>query len=177
MVENEKYNRLIIDENSERKISDSDIIYLMDVYEREWEYRDTLLWKQTYRLFYFSLILILLPSISASIQIELPLIPPKVFTCIGLFLALISMFISWSYGIRLEASSLTYMNLMDKLPQSYRRVRVNDLYKIKHKKMLLKNPLNRNSTIFTMVQTKVLASLFFVSEIIIALMILFRLEV
>ena len=177
VIDNGKQHQSVKDENAKRKLSDSDIIYLMDVYEREWEHRDNILWKQTYRLFYFSLVLILLPSISASIQIELPLIHPKVFTCIGLLLALISTFISWSYGIRLEASSKTYVNLMRKLPPSYRRVKIDDLYRIKNKKMLLKNPFNKNSSIFTMVQTKLLATLFFVSEIIVALMILFLLKV
>lgn len=133
--------KLISGENTKRRLSYSEIIYLMDVYEREWEYRDNKLWKQTYRLFYFSLILILLPSISASIQIELPPIQPKVFTCIGLLLALIAIFISWSYGIRLEASSRTYMNLMRKLPHSYRRVKIDELYQIKNKKNVVKKPV------------------------------------
>lgn len=174
MVDNGKYNQVYF--NDKETLSDSDIIYLMDIYEREWEHRDKTLWMQSYRLFYISLVMILIPNLqsNSNFQIVLPQIPSKVFTLIGLLLAVISLFISWSYGIRLEASSKTYAKLIEKLPKSCRRVRVDELYSVYGKKMILKNPFDRSSSIFNLGLAKVMTSIFFISEIIVAALILFR---
>ncbi len=157
-------------ENDVQQLSYSEIIYLMDIYEREWEHRDSLLWKQAYRMYYLSLISMILPNISNYIGLTLPNIPPKIFPIIGLLLACFSMIMSWSYGVRLEASSETYKNLMRKLPVSYRRVNINELYRIKGKDIILKLP-GKEDSIFMWVQTKVLVLLLFLTEAIIAVII------
>ena len=172
MIDDGSQNRIVSNDENEERLSAGEIISLMDIYEREWEYRDELLWKQVYRLFYFSLVMILLPSISAGIGIELPLINPKFFTVAGLFLASISILISWSYAVRLECSSETYMKLMSKLPESYRRISIDELYKTK-RKMILKHPFKKDKSIFKMVQTRVIVTIFFLAEIIMAILILF----
>lgn len=154
-------------ENGVQQLPYSEIIYLIDIYEREWEHRDSILWKQTYRMYYLSLIIMILPNISKYIGLTLPNIPPKIFPVIGLLLAFLSMIMSWSYGVRLEASSETYKNLMRKLPVSYRRINLNELYRIKGKDIIFKIP-GKEDSIFMWVQTKVLVLLLFTTEVIIA---------
>ena len=111
--------------NRLKELNENEIISLMDVYLSEWMHRDELLWKQVFALFYANLIVMLLPYMADLIHMTLPINNNNVFHMIGIFMALVSMYIGIGYAVRLRASSLSYERLMEALDKKYRRISIN----------------------------------------------------
>lgn len=108
------------------------IIALMEIYLDEWQHRDSLLWAQVFKLFYADLIVIVLPNIAEFLGIVLPPINQKVFPLIGIFMAIMFLYMGIGYAIRLRASSRTYEKLMKHLGnEEFERISIKDKSKIK----------------------------------------------
>lgn len=109
-------------ENAEQLLS------LMELYLSEWEHRDSLFWKQIYTYFYSCLIVMLLPYFHG-LGLYMPKgIPDFLFPFAGMIMALAFFIVSNGYIARLKALSEPYQNLITKLPSSYRRKTVRQLY-------------------------------------------------
>jgi len=107
-------------------------ISLSNLYLTEFIHRDNLLWSQIFKLFYSTIIVILLPNISGFFNLMLPPIPVLLFRIIGLVMAVAFLYVALGYGKRLEASTETYKNILDSLPDEYQRI---DLSKLKFGKL------------------------------------------
>lgn len=103
-----------------------DVLCLLNIYLSEWEHRDELLWKQVFKYFYATVIVLFLPNIASFLQIELPKFPKVIFPLAALILALVFLYVSIGYAKRLEASGKTYQNLLNLLPQEMQRVPLAD---------------------------------------------------
>lgn len=102
-------------------------IALMDIYFRELEHRSNTLWSQASRFFVATITIILLPNLSAGLGLQLPALPEYLFRAVGLFMALLFMYITWTYSKKVQASGKTYRRMMASLPQEYRRVSIKTL--------------------------------------------------
>ena len=116
-----------------KELNPEQIISLMAVYLDEWKHRDSLLWSQTFKLFYANLIIITLPYIADFLGISLPQIDNKVFSIVGIIIAFVFLYISLGYSKRLNASSKTYAKMIKMLEnENYQRI---PLEKIKNGKI------------------------------------------
>ncbi len=102
------------------------LLDLMDIYLSEWKYRDEMLWKQVFKYFYATLVVLFLPNIASFLGINLPEFPVILFPLAALVLSLVFLYISIGYSKRLEASGNTYQKLINLLPEELRRVSVSD---------------------------------------------------
>lgn len=99
-----------------------DILCLLNIYLEEWNHRDELLWKQVFKYFYATVIVLFLPNVASFLKIDLPKFPKFVFPLVALALALVFLYISIGYAKRLEASGDTYKNLISLLPEELQRI-------------------------------------------------------
>lgn len=104
------------------------LISLLNVYLSEWKHREQFLWKQIFQFYFAILILILFPNLTCYFEMSLPL-PNALFRIIGLLFSVVLLYISIGYVIRFQAIGDTYQLLINKLPEEYRRRRI-DAYKI-----------------------------------------------
>jgi hypothetical protein len=102
------------------------LLDLMDIYLSEWKHRDEMLWKQVFKYFYATLVVLFLPNIASFLGINLPEFPAVLFPLAALVLSLVFLYISIGYSKRLEASGNTYQKLINLLPEELRRVSVSD---------------------------------------------------
>lgn len=107
--------------------SSEHVINLMNIYLSEWEHRDELLWKQVFKYFYATLIVLFLPNLASFLQINLPDFHNALFPAIAFLLALVFLYVSIGYAKRLEASGKTYQKLINLLPSELQRVPISDL--------------------------------------------------
>ena len=115
-MENEKIN-------DSKELDPEQLISLMAIYLDEWKHRDSLLWSQTFKLFYANLIVIILPYVTNFLGLSLPPINNKIFFIIGIVFAFVFLYIGLGYAKRLNASSATYKNMMKLLgKEQYCRV-------------------------------------------------------
>ena len=114
--------------DNEKNLTNAEIISLYAVYESEWEHRNNILWVQTFRFFFISIFVMVLPNISSYLSIKLPVLPTKLFSVLGIIISTISYVISLSYGKRLQAISKSLTNLNNFLPHEYRRVRLENVH-------------------------------------------------
>lgn len=103
-----------------------DIINLLSIYLSEWKHRDELLWKEEFKFFYATLIILFLPNIASYLKIVLPNIPSIVFPILALLLSLVFTYVSIGYAKRLEASDITCQRMMNFLPKELRRISINE---------------------------------------------------
>ncbi len=113
----------------------SDVVALMDVYLNEWMHRDELLWAQTFKYFYATLVVLFLPNLAKFFQIDLPKFPVLLFPIIALVLSIVFLYVTIGYCKRLEASGKTYQKLINYLPNELQRIPLND-QSIRHGKIL-----------------------------------------
>ncbi len=105
-----------------------ELLHLLDIYQSEWEHRDTLFWKQIFTYFFSSLVVMLLPFMDAW-GLRLPeSIPIFIFPAIGLIMSVLFFIVSNGYVARLKAVNIPYQSLIEKLPAEYRRKKVGKLY-------------------------------------------------
>ena len=115
-------------------------IHLLNVYLNEWKHRDAILLSQIYRNFYAILIIMILPNVTLHLNINIPQIIPVLFPVVGIAMTVIFCYASLGYAKRLEAIGVTYQNLIDTLPNQYRRLKLDDvngkIYKIQISRFL-----------------------------------------
>ena len=112
---------------NKHKLSYDQILSLMSIYENEWEHRNNLFWSQTFRFFYLTVFIMALPNITSYLKITLPKLPPHFFPAIGFLVATLALYISIGYNKRLVAIANTYGNMINLLPEPYRRVKLVDI--------------------------------------------------
>ena len=111
-------------------VNKSDVISLMNVYLSEWCHRDELFWRQIFTYFYVTLIVTVLPNITNGIGIEIPGMKESWFHLTGLVMAVVFMYISIAYSLRLRASSKAYEAMMELLGDpKYKRMSIKDMGK------------------------------------------------
>lgn len=104
------------------EIQTQDLISLIEIYLAEWCHRDELLWKQIFRYFYVTILVIFMPNIADFLQITLPNRMQNIwFPIVGIFLSGIFLYVSLGYVKRLEAISKTYQKLIRYLPNALQR--------------------------------------------------------
>jgi len=108
--------------NTNNKLTEEETLSLMSIYLEEFTFRDHLLWSQTFKFFYATLIVILLPNISGMFSLDIAAIPSLAFRVTGLIMAVAFLYASLGYVKRLEASTKTYGNIISMLPKQYQRV-------------------------------------------------------
>jgi len=112
---------------NENGMETNDIIALLDVYLNELIFRDQVLWSNTFKFFYASMIVILLPNISDIININFPYLPILLFRIIGFIMTITFLYIALGYAKRLEASTNTYNKMIEKLEIEYQRESIKNL--------------------------------------------------
>jgi ABC-type cobalt transport system substrate-binding protein len=144
-----------------KKLTNQEIIALMDVYLSELTHRDQLFYIQAFRYFYAVIVVILLPYIpfiTPLLENNLFSIHKLVFHIGGLIMTLIFGYVLWGYAIRLKASTDTYKKTYEKLPKEYWRLAVKDLPG-KNNKNLHYGKLSNVRMIYIIIITMVLALL------------------
>ena len=116
-------------------LSTDQIISLLDIYESEWQHRNTLLWSQVFKLFYFSIFIIALPLISGGMGFSIPNGLIVLFPIAGIMAAFFSLYMAISYALRLSVTRDSINKLLNHLPPNYR---IKKLITIKHGKYFLR---------------------------------------
>jgi len=104
-----------------------DKIALLNVYLNEFIFRDKILWSNTFKIFYVSVIVILLPNISNVLDVNFPFFPVLLLRIISFIISIVFLYISLGYAKRVEASTKTYNSMIEKLAPEYRRESIEDL--------------------------------------------------
>lgn len=104
------------------------LLTLMEIYLSEWQHRDNLFFKEIFTYFFSSLVIMILPF--ADIWgLHLPeALPTWLFPGIGMVMAIAFFIISSGYIARFKALNDPYQALINKLPPSYRRKTIKELY-------------------------------------------------
>jgi hypothetical protein len=144
--------------NLKTALTTDQLLYLLEIYEYEWQHRNNLLWSQVFKLFYMSLIIMALPILSGSLGFNMPMVPSIIFPVTGALASVFSYYMSMSYSIRLRASRKTIDRLIAKLPEEYRITRLSELH---------------NGKYFTAQQTKVIPTAIFMVEMVVAIVLIY----
>ena len=115
-------------EENRDKLNNTELISLMQVYLAEWIHRDEYFWIKTHKYFYVTLLIILLPSLTEWIKIDLPTdMVDKVFPIIGIIMAVIFIYFTITSGKKSNLASDAYRALINMLPKEYRETSIKDL--------------------------------------------------
>jgi hypothetical protein len=104
-----------------------DIIALMNVYLNEFIFRNKLLWSNSFKFFYATLIIILLPHISEFLNINHLDLHILLFRIIGFIMSFTFLYVVLGYAKRLEAITKTYNKIIEKFDIEYRREYIESL--------------------------------------------------
>ncbi len=122
-----------MEKQKHQKLNKDQIITLMEIYLSEWQHRDSMLWQQVFKYFYVTLIVIILPNIAEFLKIALPPINKKLFPIIGIFMAVMFLYVGIGYALRLKAIGLTYTRMMQLLGnKKYKRISIRNRKEIKY---------------------------------------------
>ncbi len=103
------------------------LLHLMDIYLSEWQHRDAMLWKQVFTYFYATLIVMILPY-AQIVEISFGnIIPQWAFPLAGIIMSVAFFIIGKGYAVRLTAIGMSYDNLIQKLPEEYRRIKLQEV--------------------------------------------------
>lgn len=116
--------------------STENVLALLDIYMTEWCYRDEILWKQVYTLFYATLVVLFLPNLTAFTGLQLPQFPTIFFPAVALIMSVVFLIISIGYTKRLAAIGDTIMKVLEILPSNVRRLKTEDVVKTEIEKKL-----------------------------------------
>jgi len=112
-----------------KDVLDNDqIIALMAVYLEDRNHRDQLGTDHIFKFFYASIIIGLVPNLSAALGTSFDFIPSIVFRIVGLLIAGFYIYVASAYADRLNAMSSSYARLIDMLPESYHRTPIKAKY-------------------------------------------------
>lgn len=116
--------------NEIKSIDNDMIINLLNIYLQEYIHRDNHMWSQTYKFFFASLVIMLLPNLTERLGINIPEIFSShkwIFPLAGIALAIIFLYVSLGLAKRFQASSETYNKLINLLPKEVQRVKLAEL--------------------------------------------------
>ncbi len=112
------------------KLENEELISLISIYLSEWEHRDDVLWRQVFKFYYVTLIVMVFPHVSNYIGINLPIKNANLFYWIGLIMSFIFLYIALATAKRTQASYKAYekaANLLDDNMHTYTRISVSSL--------------------------------------------------
>lgn len=124
-----KSDNIIDDENTEN-IDQDTLIKVINIYLQEYIHRDNHFWKQSYRFFFASLVVMLLPYLTEQFGITIPEIFDKnkyIFPIVGMILAALFLYIALSLAKRFKAVSTTYDQLIQKLPKGLKKESIKNM--------------------------------------------------
>lgn len=121
---NEKSKKEI--DGIDKELDVAEHLQLLSVYQEELKFRDDMLWKQTYRFFYATLIVTLLPNIPGLIDLNNVPFSNKLFPVLGIVMSIFFGLLTKIYGSKLKASVSTYNKMLDALPEQYHRTSLDD---------------------------------------------------
>lgn len=111
-------------------IQTEQLLEALNIYLQEYIYRNTHMWNQNFRFFFASLIILFLPNLTEGFGITIPdifLENSWIFPVMGIFLAMIFLYVSLSLAKRFRAISITYNRILDMLPTELRRTSIKDM--------------------------------------------------
>lgn len=113
--------------------SNDEIFKAMNIYLTEWIHRDKHMWSQTYKFFFASLVVMLLPNLTNKLGFVIPEILHKhnIFPILGLCLSVVFFYVSIGHAKRLRAIGKTYDKLIHKLPKDLQRISIWELKEFK----------------------------------------------
>lgn len=105
-----------------RKMSEADLISLMNVSLTEINYRDESFWNHVYKYFLSTLVIICFPYISEMFNAHelASKIPHEAFCILGIVMAVCFFIVSEAYIARASKAGDVYRQLIEKLPDGYR---------------------------------------------------------
>lgn len=111
-------------------VTENEIIDLMEIYLDEWKHRDSMFWDQTFKFYFATLVIIVLPQLS---WFDSPkFMPQEMLNAVGFVMSCVFLFVSFMYGSRLRASSKTYHRMIELLGDDrVKRVSVIELSRYK----------------------------------------------
>ncbi|MBD5499191.1 MAG: hypothetical protein HDR11_15815 [Lachnospiraceae bacterium] len=110
-----------------KHLNHDQLIALINIYEEDWKHRDLLLWSHVYRFFYISVLTMLIPQLSSYFSLNLGNVPRIIFPVTGTLLSLLSIYVSYSMGMRLKASDKSRRKLYALLPDEYHKVTLKEI--------------------------------------------------
>jgi hypothetical protein len=110
-----------------KELGNQDIISLLNIYLNEFIHRNDVFLSTTFRFFYASLIVILLPNITGYLGINFSSLPIVLFRIVGFIMSLAFFYITISYAKRLEAITNTYNTIIKKFKSEYQRQNIEEL--------------------------------------------------
>lgn len=121
-------------ENGEVNVNNSlgkeELISLMSIYLSEWEHRDDVLWRQVFKFYYVTLIVMVFPHITGYFNAKLKIKNPAIFYCAGLIMSILFYYVAVATAMRTKASYKAYekvANLLDNEEHTNSRVSVSTL--------------------------------------------------
>ena len=110
------------------KLSNQELIALLDVYQNEYIHRDQLFLVNIFKFFIATLVIILLPDIPSVIKIEFSVnVPEIVFLVLGIIMSIIFIYFALSNAKKMKACTETYKKINKEIPIKYQRINVEDL--------------------------------------------------
>lgn len=113
-----------------------ELLSLINIYYAEWSHRDSLMWKQVCTFFFAAFIVTLLPFAKIWEISLTKVIPDFIFPIAGIILSLIFLYITRQYAHRLSKSGETYRELIEHLPEEFKRKNIYEKKNITKSKQL-----------------------------------------
>lgn len=117
-------------EKEENILTKEELISLISIYLSEWEHRDDVLWRQVFKFYYVTLIVIVFPHLTEYFDVNFVMINPKTFYCVGLVMSIMFYYVAVATAMRSKASYKAYekvANLLENSEHTYSRVSVSSL--------------------------------------------------
>lgn len=111
-------------------LTNEEVISLMSIYLSEWEHRDDVLWKQVFKFYYVTLIVMIFPHITGYFDAKFEINNPTIFYCVGLIMSVMFYYVAVATAMRTKASYKAYgkvANLLEDEKHTYSRVSVSSL--------------------------------------------------
>lgn len=116
--------------NVNNLLGKEELISLMSIYLSEWEHRDDVLWRQVFKFYYVTLIVMVFPHITGYFDAKFEIKNPPIFYCVGLIMSILFYYVAVATAMRTKASYKAYekvANLLDNEEHTYSRVSVSTL--------------------------------------------------
>lgn len=107
-------------------LNNTEIVYLLSVYEEEWRYRDNAWFSRTIKMFLISMIIISFPFVYINFIKKLPDINKLLFPISGIVVSTLFLFVSLMHAKRLSKIGDTIYKLNTCLKEVYQMERIDD---------------------------------------------------
>lgn len=114
-------------DNNGNQLTKEELISLISIYLSEWEHRDDVLWRQVFKFYYVTLIVMVFPHITGYFDANFEIKNPTIFYCVGIIMSILFYYVSIATAMRSKASYKAYervANLLADEEHKYSRVSV-----------------------------------------------------